>query len=199
VDVEVAYNYITNTSRSSLEYNGNFTQIHDNVFGANTAPAHFGDANGGVGADYNTIAHNTFLSGSLNFDSAIEAGDPFPGVVGNTVVNNIFESPLSILQYSTAPNTNVFGKNLYPSSSAIVSSPGNPIPVAASAIIGTPTYVGGPAPSTIGGFQLAAGSLGKNAATDGTDLGAAITKILGDQGGSTSTAVPQPPTNVVVQ
>ncbi len=201
VNDEVAYNYITNTTRSSLEYNGNFTQIHDNVFGANTAPAHFGDANGGAGADYNTVSHNTFLSGSLNFDSAVEAGDPFPGVVGNTVVNNIFQSPLSILQYSSATNTNVMGKNLYPSSNAIVSGVGSLISMIASAIIGKPTYVGGAAPSTIAGFQLAAGSLGKNAATDGTDIGATISKILAGQGGTVAQGpvVPQPPTNVVVQ
>jgi hypothetical protein len=204
VSVEVAYNYITNTSRSSLEYNGNYTQVHDNVFGAGTAPAHFGDANGGQGAAYNTIAHNTFLVGSLNLDSAIEAGNPLPGVVGNTVVNNIFQAPLSILQYSTAPNTNVFGKNLYPSSSAIVGGGGSLIALVVSAIIGKPTYVGGAAPSTIAGFQLAAGSLGKNAATDGTDLGATISKILTGQGGGTATppaaaVVPDPPTNVAVQ
>lgn len=197
VDVEVAYNYITNTSRSSLEYNGNFTHIHDNIFGVNTAAAHFGDANGGAGADYNTIEHNTFLTGSLDFDSAIEPGDPYPGVVGNTVINNIFEQPLSILRYTTAINTNVLGKNLYPTANAILSN-NSLVKIVTAAIIGAPSYVGGSSPGPIGGFQLATGSLGKSAATDGTDLGANISTILGGTPAVTA-PIPMAPTSVIVQ
>jgi hypothetical protein len=41
-------------------------------------------------------------------------------------------------------------------------------------IKGLATFVGGAAPTTWSGYRLAAGSLGKNAASDGTDMGARI-------------------------
>jgi len=180
VDVEIAYNYITNTSRSSLEYNGNFTHIHDNIFGANTAPAHFGDANGAAGADYNVIEHNTFLAQSLDFDSAIDSTDPFPGVVGNIVVNNIFQNSLQVLRYSTLANTNSFQKNVYPNATAILTK-GGTLPVSADSILGTPTYIGGASPSSVASFLLTSVSLGSKKATDGADMGANISKILAGQ------------------
>ncbi len=195
VDVEVAYNYITNTTRASLEYNGNYTRIHDNIFGVNTAAAHFGDANGGAGADYNTIEHNTFLSGSIVFDSAVESGDPYPGVVGNTVINNIFQKALEVLRYSSMSNTNTLGKNVYPSGTAILSA-NNLLKVVANAILGTPTYSGGPAPTSIGGFLLASGSVGKGAATAGADMGADVAKV---QGTAQPEKVSAPPTQLTVQ
>ena len=48
-----------------------------------------------------------------------------------------------------------------------------------SEIRGKPTYVGGATPSGWEGFKLAAGSLGKGNASDGTDRGAAILGPLG--------------------
>ena len=191
--IEVAYNYVTNTTRSSLEYNGSFSSIHDNIFGANTASAHFGDANGGAGADYNLIEHNTFLSGSLNFDSAIDSTDPFPGVVGNTVRDNLFMASLSVTQYTSAPNTNTFGRNVYPASNAIVSY-NNLVAISSDSIIGKPTYVGGTVPMLILGFRLAPGSIGVKTATDGTDMGANIDKML-----QRSVAPPLPPDPITVK
>ena len=44
---------------------------------------------------------------------------------------------------------------------------------------GRPTYVGGPGPTSFAGFALAAGSLGKGSASDGTDRGARVTGIPG--------------------
>lgn len=193
-DIEVAYNYITNTTRASLEYNGSFSYIHDNVFGANTAPAHFGDANGSAGADYNRIEHNTFLSGSLNFDSAIEGGDPFPGVAGNTVVNNIFQKNLEVLRYTSLTNTNKFGKNVYPSSGAILGN-GGLLQILVDSLIGTPSYTGGSAPTNVDGFRLTASSLGKSAATDGADMGADINKFKA----GAPTIVPRAPSVVSVE
>jgi hypothetical protein len=194
-DIEVAYNYITNTSRASLEYNGSFSYIHDNIFGASTAPAHFGDANGLAGADYNRIEHNTFLSGSLHFDSAIESGDPYPGVAGNTVTNNIFQKPLEILRYSNLTNSNTLGKNLYPTASAITSFTGL-LKATIDSLIGTPTYTGGSAPNSIAGFRLASGSLGKAGATDGTDIGVNVDKFKAPD---TTVPTPRAPTGVTVQ
>jgi hypothetical protein len=193
-DVEVAYNYITNTTRSSLEYNGSFTSIHDNVFGANSAAAHFGDANGGAGADYNKVLHNTFFAASIRLDSAVESGDPFPGVVGNTITDNIILQSVENMVYTSLTNTNVFGRNLYKSSTLMVSY-NSLVRMISDAIYGTPAFVGGTTPTTAPGFALAAGSVGKNAATDGKDMGADTTKVLAGK----ASALPMPPTSVSVQ
>jgi len=196
VDIEIAYNYVTNTGRASLEYNGSFSRIHNNIVGVGTAAMHFGDANGAAGADYNQIEHNTFLAGSIRYDSAIDSSDPFPGVVGNTAVDNIILQSVESLLYSSAPNTNVFGKNQY-SSSTLIRSYSGIIRPSSDSIIGSPTFVGGASPTSIAGFQLAAGSLGENAATDGKDMGA---DVVGIMSGSTSTpAPPRPPSGVIVE
>jgi hypothetical protein len=192
-NIDIAYNYITNTSRTSMEFNGNFARIHDNVFGAGATAAHFGDANGSAGGDYNTITHNTFLSGSLNFDSAIEGGDPFPGVVGNQVSNNIFHSQLEVLRYTSLANTNVFGKNVYPNSSPITTN-GGTIKISTDSIVGTPKYMGGTAPASVPGFVLASDSIGNNAATDGKDMGSDVSQMVAGL-----PVAPEPPRNVVAQ
>lgn len=192
-DVDVSFNYITNTSRTCLEYNGSFTRIHDNIMGAGTVAAHFGDANGAAGADYNQIYHNTFLSGSLNFDSAVESGDPFPGVVGNNVYNNIFMQQLEVLRYTTAVNTNTFGKNIYPNSNPITSN-GGLVKISTDSIIGTPKYTGGTAPTSIAGFALTSDSIGKKAATDGADMGTNVASMVAGQ-----TVSPNAPKNLTAQ
>jgi hypothetical protein len=198
-NIEIAYNYVTNTSRTSMEFNGNYARIHDNIFGIGTTAAHFGDANGGAGGDYNQILHNTFLSGSLNFDSAIEGGDPYPGVVGNNVVNNIFQSQLEVLRYTTLANTNVFGRNVYPNSNPITSNSGG-IKISSDSIVGTPKYVGGSSPTSISGFALTSDSIGKVAGTDGADMGANVAKMMaGAPPPAAPAAIPSAPRDVVAK
>lgn len=196
VDIEIAYNYITNTSRASLEYNANFSSIHDNVFGAGTAAMHFGDVNGAAGADYNRIEHNTFSSGSVRFDSSVDSGDPFPGVVGNVVVNNIILQPIEDMLYTSATNTNSVGRNLFASSSMIASY-SSVIRMVSDAIIGSPTFVGGSSPSSVAGFALASSSIGRSAGTDGKDMGADISKIT--TGVAQSVLSPKAPTGLSAQ
>jgi hypothetical protein len=50
-------------------------------------------------------------------------------------------------------------------------------------ISGSPTYVGGTIPSTYAGYELAAGSVGNGAASDGSDIGVSVS----------GAPVPQPP------
>lgn len=198
--IEIAYNYITNTTRASLEYNASFSSIHDNITGVNTAPMHFGDANGAAGADYNKIEHNTFLSGSIRFDSAVDSSDPFPGVVGNSVVNNIVLQPIEVMLYRSVNNTNTIGKNLF-ASSGMIDSYNDVVRMSADSIIGAPTFTGGSAPSTISGFALASGSRGENAGTDGRDMGADVSRILSGQPSAPppTDRVPNPPSDVSVE
>src|SRR5690606_22986705 len=136
------------------------THIHNNIFGVGAAAVHLGDANGGAGADYNRIEHNTFLVGGLLFNSAEERGDPFPGVQGNIVTNNIFGGALEVLRYTSKANTNILGKNLYLSSSSITSH-NNLLKPTNDSLYGVPSYVGGASPTAISGFKLASGSVGK--------------------------------------
>lgn len=59
-------------------------------------------------------------------------------------------------------------------------------------VIGTPTYVGGGTnPATWAGWQLTGASLGKSAGNDGTDLGTTYY-------GTPATALPNPPTNIIL-
>jgi len=174
VDIEVAYNYISNTSRSSLEYNGNFTHIHDNIFGANNGAAHFAEADGGAGGDYNLIEHNTFFKGTIALDSSQESGDTWPGAQGNK---------------------SVLGINLFPSSSSI-STYGGTISTPSGSVFGRPTFTGGSSPTTISGFTLTSSSIGKGKASDGTDLGARI-DLFGTPG-STTASPPMAPSSLRV-
>ena len=192
-DIEIAYNYIINTGRASLEYNGSFSRIHDNILGVGATAMHFGDANGAAGADYNLVEHNTFLGGSIRYNSAVDSSDPFPGVVGNVAVNNIILQPVESLLYTSATNTNVFGKNQY-SSNSLIRSYNGIIKPSSDSIIGAPTFMGGGSPTSVAGYQLASGSVGQNAATDGKDMGADVSEIM-----SVSTPVPRPPSAVTAE
>jgi hypothetical protein len=60
-------------------------------------------------------------------------------------------------------------------------------------INGNPIFVGGTNPTTIAGFALAANSPGKNAATDGKDVGADVTLVGPDAGSGINPTPPPPP------
>ena len=62
-------------------------------------------------------------------------------------------------------------------------------------IIGTPIYVGGALPTTFSGWQLTSGSPGYRAASDGTDMGAAI----GTGSGPVGTPMVAAPTGLTVR
>jgi len=194
VDIEVAYNYITNTSRSSLEYNGSFTYIHDNIIGANNSNMHFAEDDGGAGGDYNIIEHNTFMTGKIALDSTLGSGDPWPGAVGNTFRNNLFMKPLEIHIYSSYTDATVWEPNMFPSTTAI-STYGKTLTLPSGSVTGTPTFTGGTTPTTIAGFTLASSSLGKSKASDGTDLGARIDRFGTD---SSTTAAPMAPGSIQI-
>ncbi len=51
-------------------------------------------------------------------------------------------------------------------------------PTGTNSVLGSPTFVGGSAPTTYQGYQLAPGSPGKNAANDGKDIGALLTDAV---------------------
>lgn len=97
-----------------------------------------------------TVSHNTVLTRSTYGQICVKVGG------GNIVKDNIARS----LMFEAGGAASVNTGNLYGSGG----SSGN--------LSGNPTFVGGATPSTMAGFMLANGSLGKSAATDGRDIGA---------------------------
>jgi hypothetical protein len=188
VDIEIAYNYLSDTNRATFEWNGNFTHIHDNILGPNNAGMHFAESDGGAGGDYNLVEHNTFFTGGINLDSSQESGDPWPGAQYNTFKNNIFMMPLLVHIYSNYADHTTFANNLYPTTSAISSYSGT-IALSSGSLAGKPTFTGGASPTSISGYALTSSSIGKGAGTDGGDLGARTDKMSG----VSSSPPPSPP------
>ena len=105
-----------------------------------------------AGADDWTIQHNTFIAGSVRFETY--AGDTSSG---NIVRNNVFAAAGGITD--EGGNYGVGNHNL----NGGVPGVGN--------VKGSPVFVGGKKPTSYAGFRLAAGSPGKGAASDGGDIG----------------------------
>ncbi len=103
-DIEIAYNYITNTGRSSLRLNTNRAFIHDNVFGANNANVTFTMANGKPGGDFNRFTHNTLVGMVLSFQNDSEGSDPYPGSYGNIVRDNLLTDKIGIHPWVQYPH-----------------------------------------------------------------------------------------------
>jgi hypothetical protein len=125
--------------------------------------------------------HNTVKNATINVN-----GKPANGPSTNLLLkDNIFigSSSVNLTQNGTPACTGcTVTHNLF-ATSGIASGTNN--------IIGAPTFVGGGSPATWAGYQLAVGSLGKNAGTDGLDMG--ITNY-----GTSTPPSPSAPTNVRV-
>ena len=103
-----------------------------------------------------TIRHNTFAGGGgVHFYT--EQGHI---AFGNVVRDNVFTDPSNGITWDSA-SAGKWGTQDHNLDSGM-SGPGN--------ITGTAVWTGGSKPTSYGGYHLA-GSLGKNAASDGTDMG----------------------------
>jgi hypothetical protein len=105
-----------------------------------------------AGADDWTIDHNTFIAGSIRFETY--DGD---APIGDIVRNNVFAAGGGI-----AAEGNSYGVEDHNLNSG---DPG------VGNVKGSPVFVGGKKPTTYAGFRLAPGSPGKRAASDGGDMG----------------------------
>jgi hypothetical protein len=150
-------NYFVNCDTNVMAPDGGNTEIFtDNVFDI-SAP---GAANPFQLANHNgdQITHNTFSrSTGPAFDVDIthkSLGDPPSSNV--LFRDNIIRGGKVDLDCTNCTITH----NMFASGA-----------VGTNNIIGSPTFVGGSNPATWPGFQLAAGSVGKGAATDGADMG----------------------------
>jgi parallel beta-helix repeat protein len=171
-------------------YGSSHTTITGNYFHDNSSGIMACD-----GGNTETIKNNTFANTSYNAMCASHV----PGLLieHNTLYNNgDFRVDDSVNpQSSTTPTTAIIRNNI---GSISIGGSGLPGPyygsltrannlfvgAASPDLNGSPTFVGGANPSTqtgIAGFALASNSAGKNAATDGTDVGSAYFGTVGPQ------------------
>ena len=182
--IEIAYNYIHDTGHQAIFLNCNYASIHDNLIGLNNGPIWVNSGNGAAGGDYNAIVHNTLYAATIILD------DDEGGAVKNTVTNNIFMRSFEAHRYSSIPHYTAMDHNLYVTGSAVIEDRTNYSLSTwkthngsdAFSEAGGPAFVGGVSPSSISDFALASGSLGKNAGSDGKDMGADIS-LVGPQAG----------------
>jgi len=106
---EIAYNYIHDTGRYSIFTNSHYTNIHDNLVGANNAKMRVNEANGVPGGDYNNIHHNTFYNVGIEF--SCDSG----GALSNTLKDNIIMQQLELHEYCATTHSTTMDYNLYPS------------------------------------------------------------------------------------
>jgi len=191
--IEFAYNFVYN-SESGIGSSVAYANIHDNLF-VNTGISMGIDAGNPANA-FNNIHHNTFYNDGFLVKDEIQPD-------GNIFTDNIFGDTSALLQYSPLAHNTTTDYNLYPLVSAI-SNDGTTYDLDGwsikngddvNSIEGSATYVGGAAPSAISDYALAVGSLGKNAASDGRDMGANI-PLVGPAGFVSGLALPKPPTLV---
>ena len=144
-----------------------------------------------VGADNNIIDHNTFYNGGIDFLYQPQDSDPTKGCLNNTVTNNIFFGraiAINIHEYSSLTHNTAADFNVYPTGSSVKEFGSSYSLPSWQAIRGgcpttgndcnsrqgTPTFVN---PTTVSGYSLAPGSLGKNEASDRSDAGADVSKV----------------------
>jgi len=176
---EIAYNYITNTSRNVIQTNSTYCNIHDNIFGKNNADFQINEDNGGAAGDYNTIRHNTLYG--ISFDLNRQSG----GATHNIIKDNVIMLRSEFHRYGSEPHYTDADYNLYPSGDIIVenridytlSEWQNHSGTDVHSLSGSPTFTGGTSPTSIADFELAAESLGKNDASDGKDMGANVSLV----------------------
>lgn len=154
---------------------------------------------GDEGSDFNTITHNTFgYTSGIEMFSGLDSASPYPGAQHNTFENNIFPAAcdsfpgFSIAHHwnSDVPTYYEGDYNLLPTAGEILFNTTDYNMSELSVFLGggcpsavgnechsldqDPTFTGGTNPTTVSGFALASGSHGRNAASDGTDMGVDI-------------------------
>ncbi len=153
----ICSNYIYNCSRNSIQTNSQYSEYCDNIIGANCGSFQVNEGNGFALGDFNTIHHNTVLSGGLFLNSDDGGAD------NNTIINNI------LINRNPCCDGNLWDFNLYMSGQPIGSNDiGDQTP---SFVVLNPIY---PAD-----FVLQEGSVGAGGASDGNDLGATDPALVG--------------------
>lgn len=205
LDMEIAYNYIHDTDRNSMQLNSNYANIHDNLLGKNNADVSVNEANGVPGGDHNIIEHNTFYLSSMILNASTQDGDPLPGAIENILKNNLFTEAPILHPYSSLAHNTTLNHNMYPLSNVVIEF-GNSYGLTEwqnyygqdiGSISNSPVFIGGEFFSTVADFALTGGSAGKNIASDGKDMGADIA-LVGIQNDTFDLIAPSSPTGLSV-
>ena len=195
-DIEISYNYITDTGRNAMQLNSNRAHIHNNIFGRNNAGIIFAEANGQAGGDFNVVTHNTFFQTPVTLPAQTSSGDANAGSYGNIFRDNIFWSAVGIHPYETWAHATELDYNVHVSSTAVAehrvnyslsqwqSHAGNSM----NSISGNVSFSGGSSPNSVDGFRLLQGSTGTGSASDGLDVGANVDLV-----GANAPIRPKPP------
>jgi hypothetical protein len=202
----VQNNYI-HTVGVAIRTQTNYTAFTNNIFdGAVYMGYDSGaSADGNVGSDHNTWTNNT-ITNRVTLEDKTRSGDNLPGAQYNSFKNSIFLTRVDIFPYGGGAHNTSGDYNLYITGDAIynnrtgytVSEWNTYNGSDANSINGIPRFVGGTTPSTIEGFALSNGSAGKNAASDGIDMGADVTIVGVIAGGSPEPGELPPPSNLLV-
>jgi hypothetical protein len=108
------------------------------------------------GSNVGTYDHNSFVGGAgIRFTPANGCGNTSGAVVKNSIIQNG-------IRIDNQSSGSVFSVNDHNNGNGVGGT---------NAIAGTPTFVGGTASTTWSGWQLASSSVGRNAGTDGLDIG----------------------------
>lgn len=165
----------------------------------------FGDdggiGDGWVGADYNTIRHNTLYNGSITLRYETRAEDPNKGCLHNVIKDNIIMKRCDWHPYNNIDADIQSDYSLFQSGDTVIENRVSYTLNAwqshnnsdAKSLSGTPTFVGGANPSYISGFALSDESKGKNEASDGKDMGADISQVGIQEGPGEDPLAPPPP------
>lgn len=188
---EIAYNHFYDCTKYAISGNPVYVNIHDNLFagegvdrgdGRKDCALFLGLNAGGIPmGNHNIVNHNTFYKTGLYQDNSAGC------ITYTNVTNNIFMALTvpAASRDSSAPHYTTLDYNLYIPDTALaeygqgytldewIAHYGGD----AHSIAGIPTFVGGGNPSSLSDFALANGSLGRNAAADGTDLGANLALV----------------------
>ncbi len=179
---EISNTYV-HDCHAALRTSGNYIHIFNNIFDGNIRLGYDAgtNANGIVGSDNNLFEHNT-ITGSLVINHSTRGGDDLPGGQYNEFLNNIFFSRVDIFPYNSGTHNTTGDFNLYMSNDAVlnnrirytVSEWRNRNGSDSNSIAGMPSFIGGSNPNNIEGFALNSGSIGKNGASNGRDMGANV-------------------------
>ena len=151
-----------------------------------------GQGDGYVGADYNTISHNTFYNGSVTLLYQTREEDPNKGCLHNTLKDNIFMQKSEWHRYHDIAAEIQSDYNLYPTGNVVIQNRVDyTLPTwidhnldDANSLSGSPIFMGG---SGVSAYALTGESIGKNVASDDKDMGADVFQV-GVQGGQTVAA-----------
>ena len=138
---------------------GTAEMINNNVFDG-------GSGNNGIqlGSHIGDVfEHNTVRNVAVNMDKKVESTKMSQNIIGrnNVMIGTTFKTVDSA--GNAACSNCTFDHNLFTSSGSVKGT---------ASIVGTPAFVGGSAPTSWAGWQLAPSSPGFGAASDGKDMGA---------------------------